>query len=126
VLSSGSGYHDQDLGSTILYSGTASKSSTPTENTAHLLQSIELRTAVRVLRSHQLPASNPYRPTSGLRYDGLYTVTGCERDEGAKALHRFRLVRCAGQEPIRCVGNAERPTVFEEQAWRKLRERMKW
>lgn len=119
MLSSGSGYHDRDLGHTIYYCGTASKdSSAPTENTNHLVASIELQNVVRVLRSHQLPKSNPYRPRFGLRYDGLYTVQKYEVLDADRRLYSFRLERCRGQGDIRCGDNAaRRPTRFEEQAW---------
>ncbi|KAL6706432.1 hypothetical protein ACN47E_005538 [Coniothyrium glycines] len=127
VLSGGGGYHDQDNGEEIWYSGTEGKDFSPTENTSHLLQSIELRYPVRVLRSHQLNKKNRYRPEVGLRYDGLYTVMMAQNVDEEKAMYRFRLVRCEGQEAIRCEDNAaRRPTIFEVEEWERLRAEKKW
>ncbi|KAH9863644.1 hypothetical protein J1614_009576 [Plenodomus biglobosus] len=121
------GYHDVDNGTTILYSGTESRDSTPTENTSHLIKSIELCTPVRVLRSHQLPKSNKFRPEVGLRYDGLYQVKDFTLVDNERAVYRFWLIRCEGQDPIRCEeGAARRPTVFEEAEWDALKKRKDW
>lgn len=124
VLSSGTGYHDLDNGDTIEYSGTESKDATPTENTHHLIQSKELQNPIRVIRSHQLPKSNQYRPSVGLRYDGLYKVKEYMVVDKDRAMYRFQLERCEGQDPIRCEDDAaRRPTVFEEMEWEKLKKR---
>jgi hypothetical protein len=121
VLSSG-GYKDEDNGNTIKYSGTEGKNSTPTEATASMITSHELGNVIRVIRSHQLPFHNKYRPKVGLRYDGLYKIMSYEVLNKEKAIHRFELRRCPGQEQIRCGDNASRrPTKYEEIEFVKVR-----
>ncbi|CAO2658066.1 Nn.00g073260.m01.CDS01 [Neocucurbitaria sp. VM-36] len=125
VLSGGSGYHDQDDGDVIEYSGTEGKNFTPTENTLHLVKSAEMRNEIRVIRSSQLNRRNRYRPERGLRYDGLYVVTGYTVVDKVTAMHRFRLERCAGQEAIRCEDNgARRPTIFEVREYERLKAKV--
>jgi hypothetical protein len=127
IVLSGGSYHDKDEGDRIEYSGTEGKNSTPTENTNHMILSKELGNRIRVIRSHQLEKSNKYRPEVGLRYDGLYVVTGYTLVDKEKAMYRFHLVRCEGQEPIRCEDNAaRRPTVFEVEEYMRLREEKRW
>ena len=124
VLSGGTPYHDQDDGDVIHYSGTEGKDFTPTENTLHLVRSAELGNEIRVIRSCHLPKKNPYRPELGLRYDGLYTVKYYIIVDQKSAIYRFRLERCAGQEPIRCEDNgARRPTIFEVEEYKRLTEK---
>ena len=115
VLSSGTGYSDLDEGDTIHYSGTENNDNagSVTENTKHLLTSLQTRDPVRVLRSAQLGKGNKYRPERGIRYDGLYVVQGYEVLDEKKGMLRFRLERCEGQEGIRWEGEARRPTVYE-------------
>jgi hypothetical protein len=124
VLSGGSGYHDTDSGSVIEYSGTDGKNFTPTENTLRLVESFKLGTPVRVIRSSNLNKADKYRPEVGLRYDGLYTVKGFTITDLQKQIHRFTLVRCEGQEEIRCEGKARRPTEYEKREYERLRA--KW
>ncbi|KAI8933759.1 hypothetical protein NX059_009472 [Plenodomus lindquistii] len=127
IVLSGGGYHDVDNGTSIEYSGTESKDSTPTENTTHLITSINLQNPIRVIRSHQLVKSNPYRPSVGLRYDGLYKAKSFEVVDKNKAMCRFRLERCEGQERIRCEGDAaRRPTYYEEMELERLRRKKNW
>jgi hypothetical protein len=66
-----------------------------------MLSAYELDQDIRVLRSSKLPTNNPYRPECGIRYDGLYRITGSEELNGAHATHRFTLERRPGQTPIR-------------------------
>lgn len=126
VLSSG-GYKDKDDGNEIWYSGTDNRNPNlkdPTENTQRLIESCDElpNQPVRVLRSSQLPMSNPYRPKYGLRYDGLYTVVAYEVLDISKQQHLFKLIRCQGQNPIRCEDNAaRRPTKFEEAEFERLK-----
>jgi hypothetical protein len=121
VLSSG-GYKDEDIGDTIKYSGTEGKNSSPTEATASMIKSHGLGNVIRVIRSHQLPLYNKFRPKVGFRYDGLYKIMSFEVLDKEKAIHRFELWRCPGQEPIRCGDNASRrPTKYEEIEFVKVR-----
>jgi hypothetical protein len=124
VMSGGGGYHDDDHGDTITYSGTDGRDFTPTENTLRLVESSKLGNPVRVIRSAQLNKSNKYRPEMGLRYDGLYTVKGYTITDLQKQIHRFVLVREEGQEQIRCEGRAKRPTGEEKREFERLRA--KW
>ncbi|KAI4923652.1 uncharacterized protein J4E92_007626 [Alternaria infectoria] len=123
VLSGGNPYHDVDNGDIIEYSGTEGRNATPTENTAHLIKSAELLNPIRVIRSAQLNKKNPYRPELGLRYDGLYTVRGYTCVDREKAMYRFRLERCEGQEGIRWQGKGKRPTEYECREFRRLKEK---
>ncbi|KAF2680981.1 hypothetical protein K458DRAFT_310172 [Lentithecium fluviatile CBS 122367] len=118
VVLSGTGssyYNDEDNGNDIWYSGTDGQNFTPTDNTNRLIETCDtLHNPVRVLRSHNLPNSNPYRPEVGFRYDGLYDVVEKKLVHAAKQKYKFHLVRCKGQFPIRCEDNAaRRPTRFE-------------
>jgi hypothetical protein len=126
IVSGGGGYHDKDEGETISYSGTDGKDCTPTENTLRLIESCDTtHNQVRVLRSHNLPQKNPYRPKSGYRYDGLYQVVAKELVDPMKGNYRFTLVRCDGQHPIRCEKNGRetsRPTDEECTAYEKLKK----
>jgi hypothetical protein len=124
VLSGGGpAYGDEDNGDEIWYSGTDGSNFTPTENTTRLIESCNhIHNQVRVLRSHQLPKNNPYRPEVGLRYDGLYEVVEQKLVDREKARYKFKLVRSKGQFPIRCRNNAaSRPTRFEIDEDDKLR-----
>lgn len=141
VLAAG-GYDDQDNGEDIWYSGTVSndlaktmaRSNSTTQvgtehvfgatsNTRRLIESCEMiKNPVRVIRSHNLPKSNLYRPSVGFRYDGLYEVVAYELTDKAKGAYRFNLKRCAGQNPIRYKDNAaRRPTSFEIAEYEKLK-----
>lgn len=72
---------------------------------AALATSTETKKPVRVVRGYNMKDSR-YAPTSGYRYDGLYTVTKhwSERKKGAGGkkfvVWRFELKRVAGQGPI--------------------------
>jgi hypothetical protein len=127
VVLSGAGsstYDDKDDGEEVWYSGTDGKDFTPTENTLRLFESCDtLHNKIRVLRSHQLPKRNPYRPVAGLRYDGLYEAVEKKLVDQEKQSYKFRLVRCKGQFPIRCEDNAaRRPTRFEIEEDSRLRK----
>jgi hypothetical protein len=121
VLSGGGGYHDQDDGDTIEYSGTESKNEKPTDATQHMITSSELGNEIRVLRSYNLPLKNPYRPEVGFRYDGLYKVKHAQLMDEKKQMYRFKMERCPGQEPIRYKNAAKRPTREEVDEFMKVR-----
>jgi hypothetical protein len=86
-----------------------------------MIKSAELGNHIRVIRSSQLLKSNKYRPSCGLRYDGLYQIKSYKEIDNKKRTYRFHLERIPGQEPIRSEGDIKRPTVFEEQAYDKCK-----
>ncbi|KAI9682291.1 MAG: hypothetical protein M1817_000345 [Caeruleum heppii] len=120
VLSSG-GYDDRDEGDRILYCGTSGSEGKATAGTRYLLDTYRTGNPVRVLRSGALPASNPWAPPKGLRYDGLYEILAYEILDVATAMHRFTLRRRAGQDPIRFKGVEARPSVEESAEISKIR-----
>ena len=113
VVVSGAGYANIDRGNNIEYCGTPGSKDAPSANTKHLIKSCELGKQVRVLRSAQLPATNVYRPTHGIRYDGLYAVYGWDILDANTAMYRFKLTRVTPQPPIRYQGPGIRPTEVE-------------
>ncbi|EGD98615.1 hypothetical protein TESG_06095 [Trichophyton tonsurans CBS 112818] len=124
VLSSSGGginqmYADVDQGDTVWYCGTRGKNGEVSANTALLLQAASKKSEIRVLRSSKLPKVNPYRPSEGMRYDGLYKICSYEILDQATALHRFKLERVKGQTPIRYKGPEVRPTAREVEELRK-------
>jgi hypothetical protein len=122
VVAGGGGYDDKDQGDELFYCGTDSKDSTPTEHTMRMIESCDVvKQPIRVIRSANLPLSNPYRPERGYRYDGLYEVVSYTILKKENAVHRFRLVRCAGQFPIRSEKGkpSTRPTKQEIEAYDK-------
>jgi hypothetical protein len=145
VLSGGEGYgyRDEDNGDDLWYSGTVSKDPMKTltrnlqnndlqlgddalgatSNTRLLIESCDkIKNDVRVIRSHNLPKSNVYRPEVGFRYDGLYKVVAYELVDREKSAYRFNLKRCPGQHPIRYEDNAtRRPTTYEINEYRRLK-----
>jgi hypothetical protein len=126
IVLSGGGYHDNDDGDVIEYSGTEGKNFTPTDNTLSMIRSAELKNEIRVIRSSQLLKKNPYRPQVGLRYDGLYKIEGVpEPIDKKKQTYRFTLHRSPGQDAIRCGDNAaRRPTIYEIREYERNKE--KW
>jgi hypothetical protein len=120
VLSGGGGYHDQDDGDTIEYSGTESKNEKLTDATQQMITSSKLGNEIRVLRSYNLPSKNPYRPEVGFRYDGLYKVKHAQLIDEKKQMYRFKMERCPGQEPIRYENAAKRPTREEVDEFKKV------
>lgn len=123
MLSSG-GYRDQDNGDTIEYSGTEGSDFVKTAATQTMITSAKLGNPIRVLRSSQLPKSNKYRPSCGLRYDGLYIVKSYTGIDAKTQKYRFNLERIPGQQSIRFEGVAKRPTDFEEEAYDKCKGRI--
>jgi len=102
---------DKDEGDTLYYSGSNShdnenplEPAQRTNNTDALHASIASQKPVRVLRKG-LPGkkSNPWAPTIGIRYDGLYKVVSVERPLNLKGgmYERFKLTRLTdGQPPL--------------------------
>ena len=91
-----------------------------TAATQSMITSSKIGNNVRVLRSSQLPKLNNYRPSYGLRYDGLYQVKGYTQEKQTCRLH---LERIPGQQPIRFEGETKRPTTFEEKAYNECKGR---
>ncbi|KAI9785977.1 MAG: hypothetical protein M1839_008243 [Geoglossum umbratile] len=125
VLSNG-GYDDRDEGDRILYCGTSGSVGEPSAGTSRLLETYRSYQSgsphpVRVIRTAKLPKDNPYRPSKGLRYDGLYDVIGYDILDVDSAMHRFELKRRGGQDPIRYAGAEVRPTDEEIAEFVKIR-----
>ena len=114
---SGQPYLNEDNGSEVLYCGTDNKNpdvNKPSLDTEALLTNYRTKQPVRLFRSHNLDSK--FAPELGFRYDGLYDVVSYEDmdpPENKRRRHRFKLVRRAGQDPIRSEGPAKRPTKQE-------------
>lgn len=123
VISSGEEYDNVDNGDEVLYCGTDSTDGKVSEHTKWMLESVKNGRPVRFIRSHNLRSE--YAPKEGLRYDGLYDVVSYDNVDGPDSLrqrHRFRLVRCAGQDPIRGGDSpATRPTWQEIEKYKAHR-----
>ena len=98
------------------------KDGKPSARTGYLIKSYVKGTLARVLRGHNLPDNNPYRPAMGLRYDGLYKVVSFKILDPKTAMYRFTMERVPGQSPIRHEGPGARPTLQEQDQWRKVRQ----
>jgi putative restriction endonuclease len=97
------GYEDwEDLGAEILYTGQGGRDAESKRQTSHqtltrgnLALAVNTLTGVpvRVVRGARLHSR--YAPTTGYRYDGLYTVTDYWRDRGRSGFYiwRYRLVK---------------------------------
>lgn len=128
IVGGDSGYQDLDDGDTLQYCGTSSSkkdgngASIPTANTRQMLDSCDrIHNQIRVLRSAASSGKHSaYKPSCGLRYDGLYKITGKEHLHVDTSMYRFTLVRCPGQDPIRHKGPEERPTRNEKQEYAKM------
>lgn len=122
IVVSNGGYSNIDEGSILKYCGTSGALGEPSMGTKLLMETFVMKHPIRVLRSASLAQSNPYRPAKGLRYDGLYEITGFEVLDAATAMHRFSLKRCDGQDPIRHQGVEARPTGEELAGYAKIRK----
>ena len=122
IVVSNGGYSNIDEGTILKYCGTAGAFGEPSMGTKLLKESFAMSHPIRVLRSAGLGRSNPYRPAKGLRYDGLYEITGFEILDTDTAMHRFSLKRCEGQDPIRNQGVEARPTQYELAAYIEIRK----
>lgn len=116
----GQKYPDEDHGEWVFYTGTDSTDGKIADFTRRMLESVRSK-PVRLIRSHNLDSE--YAPIVGFRYDGLYDVVDVERldpETSDRQRHRFRLVRQAGQDPIRGgEGPERRPTEQEVEELRK-------
>ena len=116
IMTGQSGYPDQDNCEQVHYCGTDSNDGNVTDRTQMLLDSMNNNRPVRFIRKSTL--QTPWAPAIGYRYDGLYEVKDFEilkfDDNPKAARHRFRLVRCPGQDPVRGgAGPESRPTEQE-------------
>ena len=89
-----------------------------------MLESYKTQQPLRVLRSASLPATNPYRPASGLRYDGLYRITSHEILDEMTCMYRFALSRLEGQHPIRYSGDGRVPSKAQILELDKIRKQI--
>ena len=117
IVLSGSHYDDEDKGDVILYCGTEGSEGKPSEFTRRMIDSVQTRNPIRVLRTDKLNQDNVWRPVKGIRYDGLYNVIDFNLLNAAKAHYRFRLERVPGQDPIRNSGIGSRPTLQDVKAF---------
>lgn len=105
IISGGGDYGDRDLGDTVWYTGSGEPGRDGvqplTNATQSLITSLTRRLPVRVIRTAK--CEGPYRPSSGLRYDGLYDVKwhGLVGAANGTRRWRFKLQRRADQPPIR-------------------------
>jgi len=106
---------DRDEGETIYYSGSRSHENTnpnhPGDSTTYtraLKRSMQTRKPVRVLRAAS--SKNPYAPSVGIRYDGLYEVVALSNpiNPNGGMYERFKLVRQNGGQPS--LGSFTSPT----------------
>jgi hypothetical protein len=122
----GKPYPNVDHGDEVLYCGTDNTSAeidAPSPDTKAMLVNHATGKPVRLFRSSNL--NNKHAPELGFRYDGLCDVKGFEKmdpDGEKRNRHRFRLVRCPDQDPIRSDGPAKRPTVQEIDEYEKDRK----
>lgn len=113
---------DADRGDTLYYCGSHSlvnkDPTTPIKSTYTdaLRHSIGTKKPVRVLRSSR--SNSPWSPTHGIRYDGLYVVTGEEtkRNSLGGAYARFRMDRITKQPAI----DMKRPTKEEVELCKRI------
>lgn len=114
---------DADRGNTLYYSGSQALENKDPEvpiistYTEAMRLSFQLRRAIRVLRCWR--SSSRYSPSKGIRYDGLYTITGEETMFNAHggAYIRFHLERNAGQPDMVLT----RPTNREKRLCERVR-----
>jgi hypothetical protein len=81
-------------------------------------ESYKNKQSIRVLRAAN--KDSIYAPRKGIRYDGLYSITGQEILDMKTAMYRFSLERITGQDPIRYKGVERRPTDQELQELEEL------
>ena len=127
IVLAGSHYDDIDEGDDIWYCGTDGKNFTHSENTQILIESVEKKNPIRVLRSMNLQKSkSSYAPSHGYRYDGLYRAMDYKELKGEpdKKRLRFHLKRLPDQDPIRHsgIGLGARPTDQEIEEYKKIKE----
>lgn len=114
---------DADRGDILYYCGSNSLDNkdpaTPTKSnyTEALRKSSRTKRPVRVLRSSR--SNSPWSPSHGIRYDGLYVVTGEEikHNKWGGAYARFRMDRIMEQPAI----DMSRPTKEEVELCKRIR-----
>ena len=121
VVISGGTYDDIDNGYNVEYCGTAGTNGNPSTATKLMRESQTSGNSVRLLRSSKSDKSGVYRPSEGIRYDGLYQVVAATILDAEKAMYRFSLQRCQGQGPIRYQGVEARPTSEQVEALKELK-----
>lgn len=113
---------DADRGDIMYYCGSHSlvnkdpKSPTKSSYTEALRHSSRTKRPVRVLRSSR--SNSPWSPSHGIRYDGLYVVTGEETKHNmlGGAYARFRMDRITKQPQI----DMNRPTKEEVELCKRI------
>jgi hypothetical protein len=116
-------YPNIDEGDKVWYCGTdnlKTEINEPSPETNAMILNFENKRPVRLFRSSNL--GTQFAPEKGFRYDGLYQVDDFELmdpPEQTRKRHRFKLVRCLGQDPIRHEGLAKRPTKEELEEYEK-------
>ncbi|KAI1755857.1 hypothetical protein F4782DRAFT_527216 [Xylaria castorea] len=123
---------DTDNGDTLYYSGSNSHNNTDPQRAAPASQgtkalhaSIATQNPVRVLRSGGAFGTrnqNPYLPSCGLRYDGLYRVVHYQQriNRNGGLYDQFKLARLPGQTPLDELRRSS-PTVAQVFALDRLR-----
>jgi len=124
---SGGVYPNIDKGDILHYCGTDAKQpdGAVTENTKRMIESYQLKKPVRVFRSSKAP-NKEWAPDAGFRYDGLYDVDSYTTIDEKTQCHRFKMIRQAGQDPIRNSGPERRPTTQEKEHWLKNQKDQKY
>ncbi|KAL7270935.1 hypothetical protein RUND412_006339 [Rhizina undulata] len=137
VIISGSSYKDEDHGNTVFYCGTRGTPraleenedemkvkledpetqerplGTPSAGTQLLLTACKRKTPVRLHRSSKALVKSSFAPEKGIRYDGLYDVTGYAVLDQDYAMFRFTLERRKDQPEMRWRGPGVRPNAEE-------------
>lgn len=113
VVISGGAYKDIDKGDEVEYCGTAGANGVLSPATKLMMEAFNFQNPLRLLRSSKSVKSGVYRPSEGIRYDGLYLVVETHLLDPEKAMYRFSLRRSGNQPPIRYQGVEVRPT-FEQ------------
>lgn len=133
IVTSGGAYEelDEDRGDILYYSGSRSHDNTDPKKpfpsspgTLALKASQRTQNPVRVLRAAGAggkKSGSTWRPTVGIRYDGLYRVAGMQNRTNMNGglYEQFKLVRLEGQ-PV--LNNRARPTAAEIRDYEKRDE----
>jgi hypothetical protein len=115
VIIGGGVYANEDHLEYVWYCGPPGRNGSLSAASRALETGILSGQPVRVLRS--AGARTPYSPAVGLRYDGLYNVVeGKDAEQGGS---KFKLVRCAPQDPVRYCGAVVKPNVQDVEQWRR-------
>ncbi|KAL0486096.1 hypothetical protein AKO1_001794 [Acrasis kona] len=135
VASNKGGYHEEDYGDVMIYSGQGGgpdQDQLLTDYNLSLKCNHDRRIPVRLVRGNKL--GTKYSPVQNYRYDGIYFVTGYWSErlcENGPMVFKFRMVRAPNQDPIptRSVVSANRPSaeflLIERANYNKATERRK-